>query len=185
MAEHLRFVANQLANELQLVASMKEVTNSPPLLGAYAEAAVRRVVVRMVSPMRVCTGAILDFPQPDKLRQVDAIIWAPYPAPAILEAEGFGLVPRSSAFGVLEIKRSNYRKATEQLEKFAEAFPAAKPVLLAVDDYSANSTPGMGVVCVSKRRRRSVSRLYLIVNVRSPSSKLSTAATQRCARKAS
>jgi len=152
VTQHMQFIAKQLAHELQLVAGMKEVTSSPPLLGAYAEAAVRRLVHRMVSPMRVCSGAILDFPQPDKLRQIDAIIWAPYPAPAILEAEGFGLVPRSSAFGVLEIKRSNYPKATKELQTFAATFPKAKPVLLGADDFSTNITPGMGVVCVLENK---------------------------------
>jgi len=152
-AEHLRFVAKQLANELQSVANMKEVTNSPPLLGAYAEAAVRRLVVRMVSPMRVCTGAILDFPQPAKLRQIDAIVWAPYPAPAILEAEGFGLVPRRSAFGVLEVKRSNYSDVDDLLEDFAETFSPAKPVNWSMStDSSMFTTPGMGVVCVLEKK---------------------------------
>lgn len=102
----------------------------------------------MGSPMRVCTGAILDFPPPSKLRQIDAIIWAPYPAPAILEADGFGLVPRSSAFGVLEVKRSNYSDVDDALEDFASTFTAAKPVMLLSDDYSIYATPGMGVVCV-------------------------------------
>ncbi len=153
VTQHMQFITKQLARELQLVAGMKEVTSSPPLLGAYAEAAVRRLVHRMVSPMRVCSGAILDFPQPDKLRQIDAIIWAPYPAPAILEAEGFGLVPRSSAFGVLEVKRSNYSDVDNALEDFASAFSSAKPVNLSMStDYSMFITPGMGVVCLLEKK---------------------------------
>ncbi len=31
-----------------------------------------------------------------------------YSAPAIFDIEGFGLVPRSSVFGIVEIKKSNH-----------------------------------------------------------------------------
>jgi len=153
LSKHFQFMAQQLAHELHLVATMKEVTDSLPLLGAYAEAAVRRLVMRMVSPMRMCTGAILDFPPVAKLRQLDAIIWAPYPAPAILEGDGFGLVPRSSAFGVLEVKRSNYRDIDGALEDFALTFTTAKPTMLSSsEDYSIYTTPGIGVVCVLEKK---------------------------------
>ena len=96
--------------------------------------------------MRVSTGSIIDYPMPPKLRQLDAIVWSPFPAPAVFEVDAFALVPRSSAFGILEIKRSNYTEVDGRLEDFALAAPslAAAPHPAVRD----NRNPGLGVVCV-------------------------------------
>jgi hypothetical protein len=51
------------------------------------------------------------------LRQIDLIVWAPFPAPAFFDVED-GLVPKSSAFGVMEIKRSNYSGVDKELKTF-------------------------------------------------------------------
>lgn len=117
-AKYLRRIAEQLVHELQPIVTMKDVTRNSDLLGAYAEAAVRNLVNRIVSPMRVSTGAVIDYPEPETLRQIDIIIWMPHPAPAIFEVGSFGLVPRSSAFGVLEVKRSNYSGVEDKFEGF-------------------------------------------------------------------
>jgi len=45
------------------------------------------------------------------------VIWAPFPAPAIFDVEDFGIVPRSSAFGVMEVKKSNYARTDKELEE--------------------------------------------------------------------
>jgi hypothetical protein len=121
LAEYKWQLAEQLVHELQPVLAIKEFTDNAVLLGAYAEATVRRLTRRVVYPMRVSTGAVLDFPMPDPLRQLDLIVWAPFPAPAIFEVEDFALIPRSSAFGSIEIKRSNYTGIEESLEKFVDA----------------------------------------------------------------
>jgi hypothetical protein len=97
--------------------------------------------------MRICTGAILDFPMPEKLTQLDVIIWSPFPVPAVFESQGFGLVPRSSAFGVLEVKRSNYPDAISDLDEFSRNIGSVfDPPHGAVDDFGR--TNGMGVVSV-------------------------------------
>ena len=118
LPDYLSTVASQLVNELTPILSIKGVTTNPDLLGKYTEASVRNLVTRIVGPMRVCTGAVLDYPIPIPLRQIDLIIWAPFPAPAIFEVEGFGLVPKSSAFGVIEVKRSNYSGVEDSIEAF-------------------------------------------------------------------
>ncbi len=64
--------------------------------------------------MHVCRGGILDYPQ-EELRQHDVIVWAPHPGPAIFQVEDFGIVPRSSVFGVREGKTSNYADTDNQL----------------------------------------------------------------------
>ncbi len=144
--EYLSGIAIQLVHELKPIISVKEVTRNSELLGAYTEAAVRRLVARVVHPMRVSTGAIIDFPMPTSLIQLDAIVWAPFPAPGIFEVDAFALVPRGSAFGLLEIKRSNYTEVDAKLERFAELAPA-----LAASPHSKvgdHRHPGLGVVCV-------------------------------------
>jgi hypothetical protein len=119
--EYLSGIAQQLVHELEPILKVKEVTTNSALLGAYTEAAVRRLVNRAVAPMRVSTGAVIDYPMPAQLRQMDVILWAPFPAPGIFEINDFALVPRSSAFGLMEIKRSNYTGADLQLEAFASS----------------------------------------------------------------
>jgi hypothetical protein len=144
--EYLSGIAAQLVHELEPILRVKEVTRNSELLGAYTEAAVRRLVTRVVQPMRVSTGAIIDFPMPPSLRQVDAIIWAPFPAPGIFEVDAFALIPRGSAFGLLEIKRSNYSDVDAKLEHFAEVCRslAATPH----PNVGDHRHPGLGVVCV-------------------------------------
>ena len=145
--EYLSGIAQQLVHELEPILKVKEVTSNSTLLGAYAEAAVRRLASRVVAPKRVSTGAVINYPMPRQLRQVDVILWAPFPAPGIFEVADFALVPRSSAFGLMEIKRSNYSDAATKLEAFTAEAPhlaAQRHPAVAGDERH----PGMGVVCV-------------------------------------
>jgi len=89
--QYLRGLAEQLVHELEPTESLKQFTENSKLLGDYAEAAIRRLIRRVVHPMHVSTGAVLDYPIPEVLHQRDVIIWAPFPAPAIFEVEGFAL----------------------------------------------------------------------------------------------
>jgi hypothetical protein len=92
---------------------------------------------------------VLDHPTPVPLRQIDLIVWAPFPAPALFDVEGFGLVPKSSAFGVIEVKRSNYSGVEVQLDGFLADVDAKKIVsdpAGPVADYQ--QSPGLGLVCV-------------------------------------
>lgn len=147
LPDYLKMIADQLAHELRPIADIKEVTNNKVLLGAYTEAAVRSLVLRVVHPMRISTGAILDYPMPDPLKQTDVIIWAPTPVPAVFDTQGFGLVPRGSVYGVLEVKRSNYSGADTELESFSKVADSltADP-RGAVADFQR--IRGMGVVCL-------------------------------------
>jgi hypothetical protein len=163
LQQYLDTVATQLVNELKPILEIKGVTANTDLLGKYTEAAVRSLVNRIVHPMRLSTGAVLDHPMPIPLRQIDLIIWAPYPAPALFEVEGFGLVPRSSAFGVIEVKRSNYTDVETQIEDFLADVEAKKIVSDpggASADY--NRTPGLGVICVLESKPSS--RLQTLID---------------------
>ena len=149
LQQYLGTVAAQLVNELKPILEIKGVTANTDLLGKYTEASVRSLVHRIVHPMRLSTGAVLDHPTPIPLRQIDLIVWAPFPAPALFDVEGFGLVPKSSAFGVIEIKRSNYSGVEEQFDAFLADVDAKKIVsdpAGPMADYQRS--PGLGVVCV-------------------------------------
>ena len=100
--EHVHRYAERFSDELQPILNIDGITENPDLLGSYTEAALRNVIRRALQPMHICRGGILDYPQ-GKIAQHDVFIWAPYPAPAIFDVEGFGIVPRSSAFGVMEV----------------------------------------------------------------------------------
>jgi hypothetical protein len=107
----LRALASQMTDELRPSESIHRFTTNPDVLGAYAEASLRSFVLKVVFALRVCTGAVISeqlCSQPEKVPQIDTIIWAPSPAPAIYAAGDFGLVPRGGVFGIMEIKRSAY-----------------------------------------------------------------------------
>jgi hypothetical protein len=151
--QYMGALADQFVHELQPIAAIKELTSNSILLGQYAEAAIMRLVRRCVAPMRVSTGSVLDFPLPPMLRQVDAIIWAPYPAPALFDVEDFALVPKSSAFGVMEIKRTCYSEVVNELTAFLSAVDARTIVsdpAVTIADY--NLLPGLGVVCLLDKK---------------------------------
>jgi len=152
LAQYLDTVAEQLVNELRPILAIKGVTENPDLLGKYTEAAVRRLVNQVVQPMRVCTGAVIDHPIPVPLRQIDLIIWAPFPAPALFDVEGFGLVPRSSAFGVIEVKRTNYSGVEDKLDGFFSDVAERRIVSdtgAAVADFGRNA--GIGVISLLEK----------------------------------
>ena len=150
--EYLDTVAAQLVNELTPILAIKGVTSNTDLLGKYTEASVRNLVHRIVQPMRVSTGAVVDHPLPNPLRQIDMIIWAPFPAPALFDVDGFGLVPRSSAFGVIEVKRSNYRSVEDSLEGFFTDVDAKKIVSDPGGAFAdRNRNPGLGIISVLEK----------------------------------
>jgi hypothetical protein len=149
---HLEMIAAQLVDELKSILEIKGVTKNTDLLGKYTESMVKRLVHRVVHPMRVSTGAVIDYPIPDKLRQIDLIVWAPYPVPAIFEIDDFGLVPLSSAFGVLEVKRSNYQGTDDALESFVTDAKGGKIVSAPPVNFHLNRSAGLGLVCVLEKK---------------------------------
>jgi hypothetical protein len=121
--EFLEKVAEQLASELAGNSAINAFVSNSDVIGAYAEASVRQFVSQVVSPLRVSTGAVIDerlCSDPRKVPQIDTIIWSPSPAPAIFRAGEFGLVPRSSCFGVMEIKRSAYEKGMDRAKSLLD-----------------------------------------------------------------
>jgi hypothetical protein len=144
-----KVIAEPLTHELQLILNMKQVTRNTALLGSYTEALVRRLCRRVVNPfLRVSTGSVIDFPLADSLPQIDVILWAPHPAPSVYEVDDFGLVPRSSAFGVVEIKRSNYSRVDHELDEFIKKAPD----LVYADQEFDPQGHAMGIVSVIEEK---------------------------------
>ncbi len=154
----LREIVKQLTHELQPNDSLKKVfTTNPAIIGQYAEESVRALVRRTVAPLRVSTGAVIDpttTPDP-KLPQIDTIVWTPSPAPALFEVGHFGLIPRGSSMGVLEIKRSDYRGVAKQL---VDRLTPDKVQSLVADPLAAEGCtferlPALGVICIRESQK--------------------------------
>lgn len=167
--QFLDLLAEQLIHELQPNRSIKEFADNTAIKGAYAEAAVRQFVSRTVAPLRVSTGAVISeqlCARPKEVPQIDLIIWTPSPAPAVFCSGDFALVPRSSCFGIMEIKRSLYSEVGSKISKVIggdEAYKLVSDVAREVErkvqfpggassaDFTAH--PGLGVVCVQEYKQ--------------------------------
>lgn len=116
------------------------------------EAALRNLIRRGFQPLQVCRGGVLDYPQ-KKLAQADIIIWSPHPAPPIFNIEGFGLVPRSSALGIIEVKKSNYdSRVDRELAELVSDTDDQRETAEASDMPSNFPTRALGVVAVLNKK---------------------------------
>lgn len=110
---------------------------------------MRRFVRNSVHPFRVCTGSVLDnnlMASGAKLRSIDTLIWAPNPVPALFDAGEFAMVPRSSAFGLLEIKLSDYGQdvSSDIADRTSDEFQRA----YLWKEKSLDVRQALGVVCL-------------------------------------
>jgi len=146
---YLRILAKYIVQEITPTSDMKSVTTNSNHLGQYAEEAVRSVVRRMSHPLMVATGGIV---HPDnygtRIPQLDTILWSSCPVPPIFSKGSFALIPRHSAFGYLEIKRSAY---SDTGERIAEAISHADNLI--PEEFSSEYAkegmpPACGVVCL-------------------------------------
>lgn len=164
--EFLHLLAEQFVSELRPNEAIRKFTTNSDVIGAYAEASLRQFITRVVSPLRVCKGAVVSeqlCSEPSRVPQIDAIIWSPSPAPAIFNVGDFGLVPRSSCFGIMEIKRSAYsgvgKKLAESLNEdrvYSLVADVAKNIMVQ-QEHSENAHfsiyPGIGVICLKEDNR--------------------------------
>lgn len=160
-AEFLRLLAPHILAELRPPSDLKKFTRNTAVVGAYVEAAVRELVRRQVSPLHVASGAVIDqtnIPGDPALPQIDTIVWAPSPAPAVFQVGEFALVPRSSSFGVLEIKASAYnpadldRRLAKDFVQRVTADPAPQETAQLGDKVA-----GLGVICVRAKAQTQAS----------------------------
>jgi hypothetical protein len=162
--EFLDLFATPLVEELKAIEGLKRFTSNTAVIGAHAEAVVRRLVRRVVAPLHVSTGAVISeqlCADLGKVPQLDTIIWFPCPAPAIFEVEDFCLVPRGSAMAIMEIKRSAYPDVGKKLKprlapEFVRQLVADDPHgwLPSSDPRLYPDFPALGVVCLEESRSR-------------------------------
>jgi len=110
-----------------------------------------RHVAKLVFPLRVCTGAVISeqlCSEPAKVPQIDTIIWSPSALPAVYTAGDFGLVPRGSVFGIMEIKRSLYSGVGKQLTEAATKQPPLKRLILKIPATKGTSPKQSAVKAV-------------------------------------
>ena len=152
--EFLDKIKDQLACDLLANKTIKAFTTNSDLIGAFAEATVRQLVHRMVAPLRVSRGTIIyegNCSQPTP--EIDAIIWAPCPLPALFEIGEFAVVPRHSAFAFLEIKRSNYKRSGGRIRQVLSKERELLPYRL--KDQEGRDVPqALAVICLLMRENR-------------------------------
>jgi hypothetical protein len=109
-----------LGNNLKSVNDITKFTNNPDVIGQYAEMIVLDFLLKFISPLKATTGSVISpdsFNKKQMLPQVDLILWDSNPLPAIFDIQGFGLIPKNSVFGILEIKRTDYLSGLKDIQK--------------------------------------------------------------------
>jgi hypothetical protein len=165
----LTLLASQIVAEIQTAAEIKKFTNNTALIGQYVEASVRQFVRKYLSPIRVSTGGVIDQDQTPGgyIPQLDMIAWIPGPVAAVFEVGDFGLVPRSSCLGILEIKSSAYSGAVDELETWtspAFVHPVTAPLgpeseVALVSVLGVSRAFGLGVISLLRADQRGNSKL--------------------------
>jgi hypothetical protein len=157
----LRRLAPHILADLKPPSGIKQFTHNSTLVGEYVEESVRKLVRGYLDPIRVCSGGVIDETQKPgaHVNQIDTIAWIPGPVPAVFEVGRFGLVPRSSSLGILEIKSSAYdvpELAVKTEREFVNSITAS-PVS---DEASLNTELfGRGVVALLLETQKSSKKL--------------------------
>lgn len=152
--DYMDMYAEELVNELVPNSRIKKFLRNPDVIGAYAESTVIRFVKRMVDPLKVSTGAVISpelVATRNAIPQIDVIVWQPNPLPAIFTAGDFGLVPRRSVLGVLEVKRSTYSGIGAKIKSILDKEDdLTTPIPLVREGKVLFSS--LGVVCVREKK---------------------------------
>jgi hypothetical protein len=160
----LRQLAPQIVAEIQTATEIRKFTNNTEIIGQYVETSVRQFSRKYLSPIRVSTGGVIDQNQTPGgyIPQLDTIAWIPGPVAAVFEVGDFGLVPRSSCLGILEIKSSGYPNAVQNLEKNTSpefVKPLTAPMRETELSALGDRVFALGVVSLLQDDQKSSSRL--------------------------
>ena len=111
--------------------------------------------------MRTCSGSVIDIPlltEFDDLPQLDCIIWNPTPFPGLFQKGNFGIIPKQSVCGILEIKSSNYSgvgSAIQRVLSIDSLLVAKSPPRLSQDNLVYESDPlSLGIICLYDRTKK-------------------------------
>lgn len=154
----VQMLVDQMTSEIAANGALGKLTRNTSLIGNFAESTVRRMICRIVAPLRVSHGSVIyedNCGTNDKSKppQIDTIIWSPCPVPAVFEVGDFALVPRGSAVAMLEIKSTNYSGASTAIE---EVCNLEGPLMCWEREHQQpdqNDRRAMGVICVRTEKK--------------------------------
>jgi hypothetical protein len=155
----LKALAPHIVAELQPPSNLAKFTRNTDVMGAYVESAVRKMIAYHVAPLHVATGTVIDetnTPGDPKLPQVDIIIWAPCPVPAVFQVGEFAVVPRSSSLAVMEVKSSAYDIPALD-DRLDDSWIYKLTAALLPNEYPKPA--GLGVICVRKAGQGSTDKM--------------------------
>jgi hypothetical protein len=163
----LQLLAEELAHDFAPITRLKKFTSNPAIIGAHAEAAVRRFVRRAVAPLRVSTGAIIyegNVGNNNDLQQIDTMIWTLGTAPAVFDCGEFALVPRGSCFGLLEIKRSMYNESGKHMQTVLDQAKDLLPDPAMMASGEPIAPISLGVFCVEAKQNGAIAQSLIEAN---------------------
>lgn len=165
--EYFSYVADELFFQIHRFLNLKVFTDNPILIGAYCESIVRNWLRNNFFNESILTGAIISPDiaiQKTKLKQLDTIIYSPSPLPAIFRVDDFGLVPANSAFGIIEIKSTDYSNAVKDIIstlKYINDKIKKRDISITITDQDPNIKPinitlkvpeSFGIVCFKEKK---------------------------------
>ena len=159
MKEYFRDYAESLGANLNSVKSISKFTNNSSVIGQYVEKVVINFLQDMVVPINISTGTII-YPNADikDSPQLDIILWDANPLPPIYRIDDFGVIPRNSVVGILEIKRTDYDYGLDHIEKI---FKNQSNYLPEYMQANTDIKPGfLGVVCILEKYKKDGSNKY-------------------------
>lgn len=149
--QYFRNLSSQLVKEVSPPTEIKKFVDNSDILGAYIECAVRQFIRKIIYSGKINTGGIISPEFPKATNQIDTIIWATSPFPAIFEHENFAIVPKRSVFGIIEIKSSNYAGA---VDKIKDSILSSKKLL--IEERQENA---IGIFCLKLQNQERLSDL--------------------------
>ncbi|MDN5210711.1 hypothetical protein QQ020_01590 [Fulvivirgaceae bacterium BMA12] len=149
MNQYHKDYTESLGANLNSVKSISKFTKNTAVIGQYAEKVVIEFLKDMVNPIKISTGTIIyDGADIDNSPQFDLIVWDANPLPPIFKIDDFGLVPRNSVIGIIEIKRTDYQKGLDHIKEIYDNRVNFLPGYMKTD---SSMKPGfLGVVCISE-----------------------------------
>jgi len=154
-SEYYDLLVKEIIADLTANLRIRQFTSNSALIGAFAEESTNELIKKIVFPLRVSTGSVIDkklLEQNKDLPQLDCIIWNPTPFPALFEKGSFGIIPRTGVCGILEIKSSNYSGVGNAINKVlkmdSELVDEAPPTLYQGKLVSDIYPKSMGVICL-------------------------------------
>ena len=165
MEEYFKNYFEILGQKLREINTIISFTKNSAVIGQFTENIIMDFLRSMITPLSLSTGTVIspETHTKEKLNQIDGIIWAPNPLPAICEVNNFGLIPRNSVFGIFEVKRTSYASG---LTKIADLFEKRNLYLPphATENYFAIVCINTKETSLSNLKKRYPEKIFCLLN---------------------